>query len=101
MSNLITMIRRITFSLCLVMASNCFAQDSMSEQEDGAIRGKGWVIDLDSGSVLYDGTNTEEYSQEESNNESAIRTKGSGIEFIIGGQGKDGIAKKGSLPVYD
>lgn len=99
---------RIIFSLCLLITSICFGQDNTSGQDRSSeqnnetmIRGEGWVIDLETDSVIYDGKNADEKSKIENTNNQAQRRKGAGIEFIVGGEGKDGIAKKATLPVDD
>ena len=92
-------ITRYVFSLCLLTTLNGYGQEDMSGKDEGTVKGEGWVIELETDSVIYQGTEAEKYPETD-NNESNTRQGGaSGIEFIIGGQGKDGVAKKGKLPV--
>ena len=92
-------ITRYVFSLCLLTTLNSYGQEDTAGQDKGTVKGEGWVIELETDSVIYEGTDAEK-NPETDNNESNARQEGaSGIEFIIGGQGKDGVAKKGRLPV--
>ena len=91
------------FSVCLLVAVNCFAQEEASgKEQEETIQGEGWVIEVDSGSVTYgEGGEVNNPKPEEQENTAGHRGKTSNIEFIVGGQGKDGVAKRTKLPMSD
>mgnify|MGYP005870334233 CR=1 FL=1 len=69
------------------------------EDDDTVVRGEGWIIDLEAGSITYGDSGP---APEQASGQEQKRIHGdSGIEFIIGGQGKDGVAKRGRLPVSE
>jgi len=83
-----------------------FGQSVVFAEEQGLIideperqQGKGVIIELEDGATLPD---------EQSNNETINKAAGSKykygrkqIELIVGGQGQDGVAKRGSLIIEE
>ena len=94
---------RFISSLCLLITLNCYGQENLPEQDqdDGTVKGEGWVIELETSSVIYEGTEESKSPTADNENGEVNGERGGGIEFIIGGEGKDGIAKKGKLRVDD
>ena len=59
--------------------------------------GNGWVLEFDDQAPAAQTAET----QDTGSTPAAGASRSSGIEFIVGGQGKDGLAKKRDLPILD
>ena len=86
--------------LLFPFATALAADEMVVDENDATAESGGLVLEFDTG----DGTTGENQPPEDSDY-SLITYEGkdndAGIEMIIGGQGKEGVAKRGVLPVPD